>query len=370
MKDFIHRFKESFIGWATEEIGKDNLEVCLQKMKDNYDNSFDTLGGIDKDDDKDNENLIPHHKEFLYYTAYFAGTNRCVYSISIVNNIIKKGKELYPNSKENSLHDELGVLHCLLKYLKSCPLSSDSIEIPSDKEKKAKKIISHFNKPQLTKIDGMDSLLNVLGEDGFIKAIIENSYFFNPRFVNFQFDEMAQSIVAGESIPARKSTQDNIYLLKGDKRIFVDGDFKCPIMLDKDGNAEVRRVINAATGYTISQGKGSIFQNYYISHVWGRAYDPRYFTSLWNLAIVPAWGNSLMDKMADEESDEVERLAAKLKSTMEAVCWKLYDMDNIDWESIKMKAPQLNDSIQLKSQTFTVRILEGDMCIVRKSITI
>ena len=370
MKDFIHRFKEDFIVWATEEIGKDNLEVCLQRMKTYYDNSFHTLCGTDKDSNKDNDKLIPCHKEFLYYTVYFAGTNRCVYSISIVNNIIRKCKKLNPKCKENSLYDEFGVLHCLLKYLKSCPLSSDSIEIPSDKEKKAKKIISYFNKPQLTKIDGMDSLLDLLGEDGFIKAIIENSYFFNPRFVKSHFDEIAQSIVAGESIPARRSTQDNIYLLKGDKRFFVDGDFKCPIMLDKDGNAEVRRVINAVTGYTISQGKGSIFQNYYISHVWGRAYDPRYFTSLWNLAIVPAWGNSLMDKMTDEESDEVERLAAKLKATMEAVCWKLYDMDNLNWESMKMKASQLNDSIQLKSQTFTVRILEGDMCIVRKSITI
>ena len=45
MKDFIHRFKEDFIVWATEEIGKDNLEVCLQKMKDYYDNSFHTLCG-------------------------------------------------------------------------------------------------------------------------------------------------------------------------------------------------------------------------------------------------------------------------------------------------------------------------------------
>ena len=165
----------------------------------------------------------------------------------------------------------------------------------------AKKI----NKSQLTKIDGMKSLLKILGEDNFIKAVIENTYFFSPRLVHSRFEELSKLIFDGNDIPARRSTQDDIYRIEGERRFFVDKGFECPVKLDKDGNAEVRRIINAKTGYTISQGKKSIFQNYFISHIWGRAYDPRYFTSLWNLAIVPAWANSLMDKMADKESDEL-----------------------------------------------------------------
>lgn len=362
MEKFVNKLKEDFFRWGGGVADDGNNEVHQREMKTCYEKHLETVNDSLKR--KIQAKVPPYYEDFLFHVAYFWLTGRGVYSSSIVHDIIKeKEKELSKN--------ELLALEHLQRFLRTHLSTDGYIKVSSDDEvPTAKKIISHFNKPQLTKIDGMESLLYVLGEDGFIKAVIENSYFFNPKLIQSQFAKIAQSIAAGENIPARKSTQENIYQLKGDKRIFVDGDFKCPIMLDKDGNAEVRRVINAATGYTISQGKGSIFQNYYISHVWGRAYDPRYFTSLWNLAIVPAWGNSLMDKMADEDTDEVERLAAKLKATMKAVCWRLYDMDNLNWESIKMKAPQLNDAIKLDSQVFSVRILEGDMRIVRKDICI
>ena len=230
----------------------------------------------------------------------------------------------------------------------------------------AKKI----NKSQLTKIDGMKSLLKILGEDNFIKAVIENTYFFSPRLVHSRFEELSKLIFDGNDIPARKSTQDELYRIEDEKRFFVDKGFECPVKLDKDGNAEVRRIINAKTGYTISQGKKSIFQNYFISHIWGRAYDPRYFTSLWNLAIVPAWAHSLMDKMADEESDELEHLAAKLKSTVETVCWNLYEMEKLCWSNLKMEKPQRISSVNVDSQTFLVHVFSGDLCITEMNLTI
>ena len=228
----------------------------------------------------------------------------------------------------------------------------------------AKKI----NKSQLTKIDGMKSLLKILGEDNFIKAVIENTYFFSPRLVHSRFEELSKLIFDGNDIPARRSTQDDIYRIEGERRFFVDKGFECPVKLDKDGNAEVRRIINAKTGYTISQGKKSIFQNYFISHIWGRAYDPRYFTSLWNLAIVPAWANSLMDKMVDKESDELGNLAAKLKSTVETVCWYLYEIEKLCWGKLKMEKPQR--SADVDSQTFSVHIFSGDLCITEMNLTI
>ena len=49
-----------------------------------------------------------------------------------------------------------------------------------------------INKSQLTKIDGMMSLLKILGEDGFIKTVIENTYFFSPRLVHSRFEELSK----------------------------------------------------------------------------------------------------------------------------------------------------------------------------------
>ena len=361
MEKFVDRLKEDFIRWGGGVDDGGNSEARQHEMRVCYEKHLKAVGDRLKRK-RQTKQIPPYYKDFLFYVAYFWGTGRGVYAASMVHDVIK-GEELS--------EDELLALEHLQRFLRTHPSATGYMKVSSDDEEPAaKKIISHFNKSELAKIDGMESLLDILGEEGFIKAVIENSYFFCPELVHARFDAMAKSISNGERLYARKSTQDDLYQMKGSDRLYVDGSFRCPIVLDKDGNAEVRKVINTETGYTISQGKGSIFQNYCISHVWGKAYDPRYFTSLWNLAIVPAWGNSLMDKMADEESDEVERLAACLKSTMMAVCWKLYEMDNLNWKGLNIKTSQLNNYVKQKSQTFTVRALDGDMCIVRKNITI
>lgn len=96
-----------------------------------------------------------------------------------------------------------------------------------------------------------------------------------------------------------------------------------PILIDNDGNAKVRSVINEITGYTVSAGKENIFQNYRISHVWGRAFDPRYFTNLWNIVIVPSWANDLLDKPNAIKGT----LESKLQSTIMKICEMLYFND-------------------------------------------
>lgn len=122
-----------------------------------------------------------------------------------------------------------------------------------------------------------------------------------------------------------------------------------PIIRDNDGNAKVRSLITTKTGYTVSAGKDNIFQNYRISHVWGRAFDPRYFTNLWNIVIVPSWANDLLDKPNARQGT----LESKLKSTIMKICEMLYfdefsEKDNEGktlWEKLKMPgSPQvIND---------------------------
>ena len=350
MEQYVGRLKEAFVKWCAgnnyvydekhlEEVG-DYLKRQMQKK------------------------LPPYYEDFFSYVAYFWMTGRGVYSHSIVHNIIKDREKEFSEESRQALVQ-------LQKFLKT-HISTDCIDASRDDELKVKEVISHFNKSKLPKLDGLESLLDILGEDGFIKAVIENSYFFSPELVKSRFDEMANAMKNGETLYARKSRQEDLYQINDKGIFFVDGTFRQRIQLDQDGNYEVRRVINSITGYTISQGRDSIFQNYYISHIWGRAYDPRYFTSLWNLAIVPVWGNSLMDKMVDNESDNVKYLATKLKSTMEEVCRKLYEMDNLDWSrmGMSMEALKLSGSIKSESGEFSVQVLEGDMRIVKESIRV
>ena len=357
MNEFVDRLSKEFVKWGGGVDDDSNSDVHQRQMWSH----LEVVGNRLKFNAQTLKRTL-YYKDFLSYVARFWATGRGFYSAHIVRNIINdEGKAL---SK-----DEIQALKYLYRFLRTYLLDSDCVNSSEDNES-VRKVTRRLKKSEFAKIDGMESLLDILGENGFIKAVIENSYFFSPRLVHSRFEDMVESINKSENLHARKSMQEDIYQKNEKNILFVDGSFKQPIVLDKGGNAEVRSIINATTGYTISQGKGSIFQNYCISHIWGRAFDPRYFTSLWNLVIVPAWGNSLMDKMADEESDEVEHLAAKLKSTIMAVCWKLYDMDNLDWACMGVKAPELISSIQLEPQTFSVRVLDGDMRILSKSIRV
>ena len=102
---------------------------------------------------------------------------------------------------------------------------------------------------------------------------------------------------------------------------------------DADNNQNVRKIIKGYTGYTVGEGKGSIFQNYIISHIWGHAYDPRYFTSLWNIVLIPAWANPLMDKVNPDQ----ESVASMLQSTFQKICEELYFGGIANWGGIQMQ---------------------------------
>ena len=159
--------------------------------------------------------------------------------------------------------------------------------------KDLKSVRASFNKTDLAQIDGMDSLINCIG-DGIIKLAIESSYFFDKKIASNQ----------------EENVDENVYYNKDGIRI-------CNIIIDGNGNAKVCQMINEYTGYNLAYKlENKPFVNFIISHIWGRAIDPRYFTNFWNIVLVPAWVNHLLDKDVDDE---------------EGVC--LWDVETIEQDS-------------------------------------
>lgn len=208
------------------------------------------------------------------------------------------------------------------------------------------------NKGMLSKIDGVESLIAVIGEEQFVKLAVEKSFFFDKDLVAERMDEMIELLAKGEALPARRTTKDQEKLGMYHQKdgYFFDGEqVKIPINVSKDGNDFVRRIIKDRTGFTACEGKGSILQNYIISHLWGRAYDPRYYTSLWNVVLVPAWANSLLDKNGAPSS-----FAARLKATFMRVLMKLY----LGSKQNKTKLQKLQ--LEVKSLSFDAKPFKAE----------
>ena len=156
-------------------------------------------------------------------------------------------------------------------------------------------------KNTIVKIDGIKPIIDVLKtDDEFIKLAVKSSYFFDPDLKGIRLKDEEGHLYARQS-KDKENYEGQKIPQKGDVVKFVAMDPNIFVRIDKDGNTAVRKLINDTTGYTICQGKTSIFQNYNLSHVWGNAYDPRYFTSLWNIVVIPSWANHLMDKEASEQ---------------------------------------------------------------------
>lgn len=205
-----------------------------------------------------------------------------------------------------------------------------------------------------SKFDGMKALVDKLEETEFIRLVVENSYFFDENIVAKRLKELKEM----KTIPARKTTKnkeqsDYYHKNDGDQFYYCDGDnTRILINIDYDGNKEVRRLIKQYTGYSIGAGKTSDFQNYIISHIWGRAFDPRYFTSFWNIVLVPAWANSLLDKKNPSKGS----LPSKLQSTIKKICHKLYQ--NVDKKMVDCEPEMLFDKNDVVPGTYHVRVLQ------------
>ena len=217
-----------------------------------------------------------------------------------------------------------------------------------------------INKPMLAKIDGIVALANEIGEDKFITWAIEQSYFFDPDIVAERMNKLIEDLENKTTpLPARKTTKNDkdaeegySHSKMGGNIYYIEGNIKIPVTLSKDGNDFVRSLISNETGYTVGAGKDNIFQNYIISHLWGRAYDPRYYTNFWNIVLVPAWANSLLDKNGEEGS-----LASKLKATFMAISKKLYMAKGVNWNGLNMTEPQIPNKDDVRKGDYSIKIL-------------
>ena len=216
-----------------------------------------------------------------------------------------------------------------------------------------------INKPMLAKIDGIVALANEIGEDKFIKLAIEQSYFFAPDIVAERMNKLIVDLDKTTPLPARKTTKNDkdaeegyFHSEMGGNTYYIEGNIKIPITLSKDGNDFVRSLISNETGFTVGAGKNTIFQNYIISHLWGRAYDPRYYTNFWNIVLVPAWANSLLDKNGEEGN-----LASKLKATFMAISKKLYMAKGVNWNGLNMTEPQIPNNNDVRKGDYSIKIL-------------
>lgn len=258
------------------------------------------------------------------------------------------------NDGKNTFNDKCSALKLFRKYLET---DLSGLKDPGTYNNNTFR--NAINKPMLAKIDGIVALANEIGEDKFIKLAIEQSYFFAPDIVAERMNKLIVDLDKTTPLPARKTTKNDkdaeegyFHSEMGGNTYYIEGNIKIPITLSKDGNDFVRSLISNETGFTVGAGKNTIFQNYIISHLWGRAYDPRYYTNFWNIVLVPAWANSLLDKNGEEGS-----LASKLKATFMAISKKLYMAKGVNWNGLNMTEPQIPNNNDVRKDDYSIKIL-------------
>lgn len=258
------------------------------------------------------------------------------------------------NDGKNTFNDKCSALKLFRKYLET---DLSGLKDPGTYNNNIFR--NAINKPMLAKIDGIVALANEIGEDKFIKLAIEQSYFFAPDIVAERMNKLIVDLDKTTPLPARKTTKNDkdaeegyFHSEMGGNTYYIEGNIKIPITLSKDGNDFVRSLISNETGFTVGAGKNTIFQNYIISHLWGRAYDPRYYTNFWNIVLVPAWANSLLDKNGEEGS-----LASKLKATFMAISKKLYMAKGVNWNGLNMTEPQIPNNNDVRKGDYSIKIL-------------
>lgn len=332
-------------------------------------------------------------KDYLYLDliGVFAKENERLY----VNALFEEWKAEI--DKKNYLKTTLNRLSYLQKYRQFVEtivygkkrLSKEDNEIFNEILNALPSVRDSINKSQNPKVDGMDSLIEFIKEEKFVKLAIESSYFFSPELVKKRVDEIANYICKKEEVdpafdkydikylPARYSSKEDaedgvhepvveegkVYfkLQNAAQRlcvIYQEGargkNKECGANTcgGGNGNARVCQLINDRTGYALgATSDKKHFRNFIISHIWGHAIDPRYFTNLWNIVIVPAWANHLLDK------DEEGTLASTFKATIQKIITELYDFNNIDWASIQMTSPSYNNE-EVISGRYQINIID------------
>lgn len=331
-------------------------------------------------------------KDYLYLDliGVFAIKNDRLY----VNALFEEWKAEI--EKKNNLKTTLNRLSYLQKYRQFVEtivygkkrLSKEDNEILNEIRNDLSSVCNSINNSQNPKVDGMDSLIEYIKEEKFVKLAIESSYFFSPDLVAERFEEIKEYICQQKVVdpafdkeqykvkflPARYSSKEDgvhepveeegkVYfnLPNASQRlcvIYQEGargkNKECGANTcgGGNGNARVCQLIKDRTGYDLGTTTNKKhFRNFIISHIWGHAIDPRYFTNLWNIVIVPAWANHLLDK------DEKGTLASTFKATIQKIITELYDFYNFDWASIQMTPPSYNNK-EVISGRYQINIID------------
>ena len=336
-------------------------------------------------------------KDYLYLDliGVFAKENERLY----VNALFEEWKAEI--DKKNNLKTTLNRLSYLQKYRQFVEtivygkkrLSKEDNAILNGIRNALSSVRISINNSQNPKVDGMDSLIEYIKEEKFVKLAIESSYFFSPDLVAERFEEIKEYICQPKVVdpafdkydikylPARYSSkedaEDGVHepVVKDGKVYFKLSNTSQPLCITiyqegargknkecgtktcggGNGNTRVCQLIKDRTGYDLGTTTNKKhFRNFIISHIWGHAIDPRYFTNLWNIVIVPAWANHLLDK------DEKGTLASTFKATIQKIITELYDFDNfdnIDWASIQMTPPSYNNK-EVISGRYQINIID------------
>lgn len=178
------------------------------------------------------------------------------------------------------------------------------------------------------------------------RHMVQKSYFLKPESVDRRHNEILELIRNDEKLPARFSTMEDSYTEdNGDEVHFASRSVavaeslqhkimyncfgrKVPVVIDKDGNYEVRKNIKRFSGAIVSQGGISNIRFAIISHIWGNAFNPLCFTNLWNIVIVPDYVNSILDKSETEPpTNFIEEAVNYVKAYYKELCYKMYNME-------------------------------------------
>ena len=333
--------KGEFTKWAIRRLSKDTVE--------NYRTYLNQLPTYLQGVSLKNHKMPSFLNDYLDLINAFVNAGDRLYALSVYDKIYeivyaaKQHCQVSDKANLNNRHSAMVALGDFLNEYGFMP--NNAVNVDNLRKK--------ISKSDLKKEDGMYALLSAMKPDIFIKMAVESSYFFDPDLVYKTSTNLNQT----------RFTEDPTINIQGAKKgatnvtYTIDGLNFPGVSVDKDGNDFVRKLINATTGVTVSQGQNSLIQNTIISHVWGRAYDPRYFTSLWNIVLIPAWANSLMDK----EEAVPGSLASKMRATYMAICSELYAKtfnDPNKLNSINLTKPQIKNPNDVIHGVYVINVIQ------------
>jgi hypothetical protein len=228
--------------------------------------------------------------------------------------------------------------------------------------------------------DGLTSLLDVFeSESQFIKHFIENSIFFNREHISKQQIEFQNRLNINDKFHVRFSTQSqkhfrfkaensrgfsvkNFNKRSEAQKFSIENNLyfkdlnnkEILVLIDKDGNYEVRKQIEKYTGIKVSQGtKVSNYANYTISHIWeNTTTHPLYFTALWNVCLIPSYLAFILDK-----SDKQSELTRKIKLIIKGLCLDFYSPDILPQEERDKLNMALEFSNKIKEENYKLNFI-------------